>query len=148
MVVRQHPAAQTGFVLPLSSLGALVLLLSSLSMQGLVLQAHRAQASQRARVQRDDQLTSAAQHWASELHGSMACLRQMPSSQWPQQVMSVECPPDLDLQAAQQLEVAGATVRLLSWQPQEIGGVLHLALSGSRVQRQFRLGRFGIEELG
>jgi hypothetical protein len=148
MVVRQHPAAQTGFVLPLSSLGALVLLLSSLSMQGLVLQAHRAQASQRARVQRDDQLTSAAQHWASELHGSMACLRQMPSSQWPQQVMAVECPPDLDLQAVQQLEVAGATVRLLSWQPQEIGGVLHLALSGSRVQRQFRLGRFGIEELG
>lgn len=148
MVVREHPTAEAGFVLPLSSLGALVLLLSSLSMQGLVLQAHRAEAAQRARVKRDDQLTSAAQLWASQLQGSMTCLRHVPSSQWPQQVMAVGCSSDLDLQAAQQVEIAGGTVRLLSWQPQEIGGLLRLELSGSRVQRQFRLGRHGIEELG
>lgn len=148
MVWRVPSPAQQGFVLPLAITGAMVLLLSSLSMQALVLQAHRTQAAMQARAQRDDQFSSAAQYWASQLQGPMACLRQAPSADWTTQVTALECPPDLDLQAAQQLEVAGETIRLLSWQPQDIGGVLHLALSDSRVQRQFRLGRFGIEELG
>ena len=51
MVQRVHPARDAGFVLPLSITGALVLLLSSLSLQTLVLHTRQVQAAEHTRLQ-------------------------------------------------------------------------------------------------
>ncbi|MFZ9946196.1 MAG: hypothetical protein ACO3FN_03870 [Vulcanococcus sp.] len=148
MVIRFRSPAQAGFVLPLSIVGALMLLLSSLSMQGLVLQAHQVQAAVRERGQREDRLASAAQHWAAQLQGPLLCLQRTPSADWATQALAPECPPELDLQVVQQVEMGGESVHLLRWEPLAAGGLLSLRLSNSGVQRQFRVGRLGVQEVG
>lgn len=139
---------EAGFVLPLSVAGALVLLLSSLSMQSLVLHTHQVQAAGRSRVQREDRLASAAQVVAAQLQGPFACLQPKTSVQWSAAVALAPCPPALDLQSLQQLEIAGESVALQSWEPQPGGGLLQLHLSDSGVSRRFRLSPAGIQELG
>ena len=148
MVVRSHPATQAGFVLPLSLTGALVLLLSSLSIQSMVLHTRQVQAAERVRLQAEDRLASAAQHWAAQLQGPLSCLRPLDSTHWQTQPLPVECPPDLDPKALQRVELAGETVRLLSWQPSAEGGVLRLQLGEGGLQRRYGLGRDGLRELG
>ena len=66
MVQRVHPARDAGFVLPLSITGALVLLLSSLSLQTLVLHTRQVQAAERTRLQAEDRLASGAQRLAAD----------------------------------------------------------------------------------
>jgi hypothetical protein len=148
MVLRSHPPAQAGFVLPLSVTGALVLLLSSLSVQSLVLHTRQVQAAERVRLESEDRLASAAQQWAAQLKGPFACLLPVASADWQARPLPAACPPDLDPQALQQLQLAGETVQLLSWEPRTEGGVLRLQLSPSGLQRRFGLSRGGIRELG
>jgi hypothetical protein len=69
MVQRVHPARDGGFVLPLSITGALVLLLSSLSLQSLVLHTRQVQAAERTRLQAEDRLASGAQRLAADFQG-------------------------------------------------------------------------------
>jgi hypothetical protein len=129
MVPRFHPPAQAGFVLPLSLTGALVMLLSSLSIQSLVLHTRQVQAAERVRLQAEDRLASASQQWAARLQGPFACLSPVASADW-------------------QTQIAGETVKLLSWEPSTTGGVLRLQLSPNGLQRRYGLSRAGIRELG
>ena len=148
MVLRLHPPLEAGFVLPLSLTGAFVLLLSSLSIQSLMLHTRQVQAAERVRLQAEDRLASASQHWAANLQGPFACLSPMASAEWHTQPLPAACPPDLDPQALQQLEIAGETVQLLSWEPSLQGGVLRLQLAPNGLQRRYGLSRAGIRELG
>ena len=148
MVVRCQPAAQAGFVLPLALSGALVLLLSSLSIQTMVLHTRQVQAAERVRLQAEDRLASAAQYWAAQLQGPLVCLRPLASTNWQTQPLPVECPPDLDPKALQQVELSGETLRLLRWQPSAEGGVLQLQLGEGGLQRRYGLNRDGLRELG
>jgi hypothetical protein len=148
MVVRSHPSAQEGFVLPLSLTGALVLLLSSLSIQSMVLHTRQVQAAERVRLQQEDRLASAAQQWAARLQGPFVCLRPLASAAWQIQPLPADCPPDLDPKDLQQVELAGDTVQLLSWQPSAEGGVLLLQLAEGGLQRRYGLGHAGLRELG
>jgi hypothetical protein len=74
---RQHGHA--GFVLPLASAAALVLLLSSLSLQTLALQSRSRVRAQWLQRQQGDALASAAQHLAVQLEGPGQCLLRGPS---------------------------------------------------------------------
>ena len=68
-----------GFVLPLASAAALVLLLSSLSLQTLALQSRSRVRAQWLQRQQGDALASAAQHLAVQLEGPGQCLLRGPS---------------------------------------------------------------------
>lgn len=143
-----RPPQTAGFVLPLACTGALLLLLSSLSLQGVVLHGRAVQAVERSRLQADDQLASAAQLLAADLQGPYACLQPLPSSRWQEQPLPDDCPPDLDPAGLQQLAVAGQPVLLSSWQPAAEGGELRLQLPEGGLQRRFRLDGRGVRELG
>ena len=148
MVLRLHPPAQAGFVLPLSISGALVLLLSSLSMQSLVLHTRQVQAAERVRLHGEDRLASAAQFLAAQLQGPFACLRPVAAADWQNQALLSACPPGLDPQALRQVELAGEPVKLVSWNPEGQGGLLQLQLKNSGLQRRYGLSSAGIRELG
>ena len=143
-----RPPQTAGFVLPLACTGALLLLLSSLSLQGVVLHGRAVQAAERSRLQADDQLASAAQLLAADLQGPYACLQPLPSSRWQERPLPDDCPPDLDPAGLQQLAVAGQPVLLSSWQPAAEGGELRLQLPESGLQRRFQLDGRGVRELG
>lgn len=149
MVLRSRPPTQGGFVLPLSLTGALVLLLSSLSLQSLVLHTRQVQAAEQVRLRDEDQLASAAQQWAAQLTGPFACLAPVASVDWQIQPLPPECPEDLELGALQQVQVDGVTVQLVSWQPKAEGGLLRLQLARpGGLLRHYGLSRVGVRELG
>mgnify|MGYP003342006177 CR=1 FL=1 len=123
-LVRLAPV-RSGFVLPLSITGALVLLLSSLSLQTVMLHGRTVQAAERARLQAEDQLASAAQQLAAHWQAGR------------------------DPEAALPLTLAGQSIELRRWQPDgQGGGALRLAVAGSGLQRSFLLGGAGVRELG
>ena len=148
MVQRVHPAAEAGFVLPLSITGALVLLLSSLSVQSLVLHTRQVQAAQRMRLQAEDRLASGAQRLAAALRGRFACLQVLPLEDWRAGALPADCPADLDPGALQQFTIDGETVQLLSLTPQPEGGALELQLTQGGLRRRYRLAATGVKELG
>ena len=146
MVQRVHPARDAGFVLPLSITGALVLLLSSLSLQSLVLHTRQVQAAERTRLQAEDRLASAAQRLAADLQGRFRCLQPLPLEAWRVGSLPADCPADLDPGVLQQVWVDGQAVQLRGWSPQPEGGALQLA--GGGLQRRYWLAASGVKELG
>ena len=149
MPTRWSRPAQAGFVLPLSITGALVLLLSSLSIQSMVLHTRQVQAAERSRLAAEDQLASAAQQLAARLQGPFACLQPLASADWQSSQLPPACPPELDLSQLQPIPVEGDVVQLLSWSPQaEGGGVLQLRLGANGLQRSYGLSAAGLQELG
>uniref|UniRef100_UPI00404B26F3 hypothetical protein n=1 Tax=Cyanobium sp. TaxID=2164130 RepID=UPI00404B26F3 len=76
---RARQDAHAGFVLPLASAAALVLLLSSLSLQTLALQSRSRVRAQWLQRQQGDALASAAQQLAVQLQGPGQCLLRGPS---------------------------------------------------------------------
>ena len=148
MTLPIHPPAQAGFVLPLSITGALVLLLSSLSVQSLVLHSRQVQAAERVRLQAEDRLASAAQRLAAELQGRFACLQSIPLAEWQAGSLPGACPADLDPQVLQQVTIDGQAVELVSWIPQPEGGALQLQLAGGGPRRRYWLTGSGVKELG
>lgn len=148
MLHRLHPAREAGFVLPLSITGALVLLLSSLSLQSAVLHTRRLQAAERIRLQAEDRLGSAAQRVAAALQGRFSCLQALPLTQWRSAPLPAHCPVDLDPAELEQLSMDGDPVQVVGWWPQADGGALHLQLPEGGLQRRFWLGRNGVKELG
>ena len=148
MVQRVHPARDGGFVLPLSITGALVLLLSSLSLQSLVLHTRQVQAAERTRLQAEDRLASGAQRLAADFQGRLACLKDVPLTDWRLQALREPCPSDLDPDALQRLWIDGQPLQLAGWTPQPGGGVLQLQLPDGGVARRYWLGTAGVKELG
>jgi len=148
MVQRVHPPRDGGFVLPLSITGALVLLLSSLSLQTLVLQTRQVQASQRMRLRADDRLASAAHRVAAAFQGRFACLQAVPLADWRVGALPTNCPGDLDPRSLQRLSIDGQVVHLAAWEPQQGGGALRLQQAVGGLTRRYWLGASGVKELG
>ena len=149
MVQHVDPAADAGFVLPLSITGALVLLLSSLSLQSMLLHTRQVQAAERRRLQAEDLLASAAQRLAADFQGQLACLKAVPLAEWPVQAQREPCPPGLNPDAFEQLRIHGQPVKLASWTPQSDGaGQLQLQIPDDGLTRRYWLGSTGVKELG
>ena len=148
MLHRFHPAREAGFVLPLSITGALVLLLSSLSLQSVVLHTRQLQAAERIRLQAEDRLGSAAQRVAAALQGRFSCLQNVPFTEWRSAPLPAQCPVDLDPTELEQISIDGHPVQVAGWWPQADGGALQLQLPDGGLQRRFWLDRSGVKELG
>ena len=149
MVQRVHPARDAGFVLPLSITGALVLLLSSLSLQTMVLHTRQVQAAERTRLQAEDRLASGAQRLAADFQGRLACLKAVPLADWRLQALREPCPAGLDPDALQRLWIDGQELQLAGWTPQPEGeGALQLQLPEGGLARRYWLGPAGVKELG
>ena len=99
-----RPQEQSAFVLPLALLAGLVLSASSLSLLGVALASHQAQASEHRRLQADDGLHDLAQLLADELVGHR-----------PEDLNAASLGPD---QLAMALP-AGWQLGDLQWQPSE-----------------------------
>jgi hypothetical protein len=125
-----HPLEQSGFLLPLATTGALVLLLSSLSLQTAVLQSRRVLLLQAQRQHQEDQLTSAAHRLGAELTGPYRCLLALPSDQWPQ-AATAGCPAGVDPAGLLALLQQEHGVALSRWQPSTTGGELQLQLGAN-----------------
>lgn len=143
-----------GFVLPLAVAGALLLLLSSLSLSAAALQAQRLEAAQRARQKAEDQLASAAHQLAAALQGPYHCLLATPSAQWQAAALPAACGRDLDPAPLLRLRAGAAEVQLRRWQPDGSGsgGELWLQLGADGAQRHYGLHLLapaqGLQELG
>jgi len=135
-------------MVPLAMAGSLVLLLSSLSLQGMVLQGRQLQALEGARQRSEDRLASAAQVLVAQLQGPASCLRPLPSSAWIRGALPPECPPELDPDALRRFTVDGSAVELIQWDPtQEPPELLfHEADAGRR--GRFQLRGTGLQALG
>lgn len=147
-----HGRGPSGFVLLFALLGALLLLLSSLSIHTAVLQSRASEASLGQRAQRYDQLSSAAQVVAGALQRHR-CLLVLSLAQWASQGLACITPDQLmallsgslpgvdaaagryQIQGYEVIEqplpsgVALAGNLDLRWQPQQ----------GAALQRRFRL---------
>ena len=149
----RHPADQAGFLLPLALCGALVMLLSSLSLSAMALQARQLQAAGRSRSQSEDQLASAAHQLAAALQGPYRCLLTQPSSAWLTSPLPSDCPAGLNPQALQRITVAGSSVLLRGWTPNGSGsgGVLWLQAGESGPEHRYALTlqpAQGLQEVG
>ena len=129
-----------GFLLPLSATAALVLLLSSLSLQTAVLHSRRLHLLQAARQEQDDRLASAAHGMAAALSGRYRCLTPYSSEQWAAVAATTLCPAGLDPTALAGHSTAGHGVQLTQWRPGADGsGELHLQLGSQGPTSRWRL---------
>jgi hypothetical protein len=136
--------AQAGFVLPLASVAALMLLLSSLSLQTVSLQARRQLALQLRQRQQQDVLSSAAQHLLGRLKRHHGCLLDLPASDWAQ----APCLAGMPVEAIRQGQVGVHRYRLLSYTPDAAGAQLQLALASGGPSGAFALVNGQLREQG
>lgn len=136
---------QAGFLLPLASGTALVLLLTGLSLQGAVLHQRELAAEALRQHRAQDALASAAQRLAAQLDGPYACLQPLPLEHWAAAAAACE-PPISPAQLAQlrQPEEAGLPLQLLAWEPRPEAATLQWAVApaaspGAATQRRFAL---------
>lgn len=122
-------------MLPLALLGALVLLLSSLSLQWAVLHSRQGLALERAAAEDHDRLAAAAHQLAAALSAEAGCLRPLPSTAWLAGGLPPGCAEGVDPQSLQRFEVFGAPVELVRWQPTAVGGELTLRRPGGVLRR-------------
>lgn len=95
-------------MLPLASAAALVLLLTSLSLQGAVLHQRQLTADALHQRQGEDALASAAQRLVQQLDGPSRSLLPLPLALWPA----------AEREALVQAPEAGRPLQLLAWEPQ------------------------------
>jgi len=151
-------SSEQGFLLPLASGAALLLLLSCLSLQSLIWGRQLEGRGAWQQRQIDDLLGSAAQRLAVAFNRSHRCLLLLPSTAWPPagSTPPAGCDTAIHPEALIQLLPAverapQGAVRLLSWQPPQAAsgsapagwGQLILALEtggeSSPIQRRYRL---------
>lgn len=141
---RPHPPASEGFLLPLSSALALLLLAGSLSLQTVSLEARRHLQLQLQLRHQQDLLSSAAQQLVGRLRRHHPCLLELPSSQWAgAPCLAAEAP-----EALKQGQIGGHSYRLLSLAPTPAGAELRLALSSGGPTAAFALVNGSLRELG
>ena len=80
--IRALAGGERGFILPLAFAGSLLLLLGSLSLQGLALEARLAQRQREVRDLEEDALISGAQQLVATLNRSHPCLLTLPLERW------------------------------------------------------------------
>lgn len=113
-------------MLPVAIGVALLLLLSSLSLQTLALQSHGlAAASERLRRVEDD-LASAAHDLVGELNAGHRCLLSDPLPGWDPQ--AADCPAPASLTDPRSLATPPVDYRLIGWSPSESGTEAELVL--------------------
>lgn len=135
-------------MVPLAMAGSLVLLLSSLSVQGMVLQGRQLQALELRRQQGQDRLASAAQVLIAKLQGPASCLRPVASSGWIRGALPPGCPADLDPDSLRHPMVDGSAVELIHWDPTTEPPELWLQEAPAGRQSRFRLRASGLQALG
>lgn len=138
------PPQQAGFLLPLSSTAALMLLLSSLSLQTASLQVRRQLLLQVQQRQQQDLLASTAHQLVGRLRLEHPCLLQLEVQQWP----AAPCLAGQEPQALQQGQIGEHAYRLLSWRPTGVGAELRLALAAGGPTAAFALVEGELRELG
>ena len=135
-------------MVPLAMAGSLVLLLSSLSVQGMVLQGRQLQALELRRQQGQDRLASAAQVLIAKLQGPASCLRPVASSGWIRGALPPGCPAELDPDSLRHPMVDGSAVELIQWDPTTEPPELWLQEAPAGRQSRFRLRASGLQALG
>jgi hypothetical protein len=130
-------------VLPLAVGGALVLLLSSLSLQTLALQS-RAQAGANERLRRaEDDLASAAHHLVGDLNEGHPCLLSEPIGAWSPEAAA--CPAPAALSEERSVGDPAVSYRLIDWQPVAAGTVAELVLElPAQMREPARRGAFAV----
>ena len=130
MLIR--PVASKGFALPLALITSALLLLSSLSLQTLALQARQRSRQVLATAQTIDAERSVAMAFQQHAAGAHACLLALPSREWDRS----EVCPGANPAALQSGRVADRDWQLLAWQPQGArAGLLQLRWSDGRQSR-------------
>ena len=135
-------------MVPLAMAGSLVLLLSSLSVQGMVLQGRQLQALELRRQQGQDRLASAAQVLIAKLQGPASCLRPVASSGWIRGALPPGCPAELDPDSLRHPMVDGSAVELIQWDPTTEPPELWLQEAPAGRQGRFQLRPTGLQTLG
>jgi hypothetical protein len=138
------PSQQAGFVLPLASTAALMLLLSSLSLQTVSLQARRQLLVQLQQRQQQDLLASAAQQLLGRLKLQHGCLLERPQADW----AAAPCLEGTPVEAISQGQVGEHSYRLLAYTPDASGAQLRLALAAGGPSGAFALVDGQLRELG
>jgi len=121
-----RPAAEQGFVLPLAMLGCFTLLLSSLSVHTVAMEARLEQGAARRQRLAEDLLASAAQRLVGELNGHHRCLLALPLERWSE--AGPGCAGAAVLTTLRRGNVLGEDYQLLAWQPLAGGGGADLLL--------------------
>ena len=123
---------QQGFALPLALTTSALLLLSSLSLQTLVLHARQRSSQALATAQKRDAERSVAMAFQQHAVGAHACLLALPSSEWEGSESCLGLNPGV-LQSGR---VVDRDWLLLDWQPQGASaGTLQLRWSDGRQSR-------------
>jgi hypothetical protein len=112
-VLTPSSRAERGFLLPLASSAALLLLLSSLSLQAMALQQRARLAAQQRQRGWDDRLMSAAQAFTGQLQRHHRCRLSLPASQWAAQPCQPAGTPGGILEPA----IVDAGIRLVAYCP-------------------------------
>lgn len=141
---RSVRAGQAGLLMPLAAAAALLMLVGSLSLQTLSLQARRQLSLQLQQRQQQDLLSSAAQQLLGRLKQRHSCLLELPSSQWSSAAcLGAEAP-----EALQRGQIGGHDYLLLSLAPTATGAELRLALNAGGPTAAFALVNGALRELG
>jgi hypothetical protein len=119
-----------GFILPLASLTALALMLSSLSLLSLALQGRLRLAAEQQLLQSEDLGASIAQDLVARVQLHHACLLSRPLERW----MEGECATSAELEALRTGVLDGQRWELQRWEPD-----LTSTASGSTVDLQVAL---------
>lgn len=129
------------YLMPLAAGAAGLLLLFSLSLQGLAV-GERLQVNTLERVRREeDVLVSAAHQLLAALNGPHRCLLALPLARWPAEGSACASPEALAM--LYRVEVWSVPVRLLRWEPGAGGRTAELELElESEEARPPRRGRF------
>ena len=135
---------EAGFLLPLSCAAALMLLLSSLSLQTASLQARRQLLLELQQRQQQDLLASAAQQLVGRLKLQHPCLLEHDVAAW----AAAPCLGGVDPQGLAAGVIGEHSYRLLSWQPTADGVELRLGLAAGGPTAAFALVDGELRELG
>jgi len=130
--------------LPLASTAGLLLLLSSVSLQTLSLQARRQFLEQLQQRQQEDRLASAAQQLVGRLRREHPCLLELPLSAW----AGASCLGDEPVEGLMRGELGELGWRLLRFEPTSSGADLQVALEAGGASGAFALVDGQLRSLG
>jgi len=139
------PAGQAGFLLPVAFGVSLLLLLGSLSLQTVVLQARLGLRLQEERGLQEDALAAAAQQLVAAINRDHPCLLSLPLERWSQEGLA--CASAGQQQALTRGVSAEARWQLVGWEPlaERVQAVIDLEPARTAVGRR---GRFVAGLLG
>lgn len=140
------PESERGFILPLAFAASLLLLLGSLSLQTLALQARLSLLRRQANDLQDDALSSAAQQLVGALNLHHRCLLALPLQRWSSD--GLPCASVPQQQAVLSGEEGPSRWHLVDWQPGPDRADLQIELQPLPADAPRRRGSFVVALLG